>query len=147
MAYAILTRVESMAGGRKKAAKMFAVDVAILNKLGDLTANRGDAMSARKFDQGTQLRSMSRQKEQWIDDLIRRLIVRMGERAAGVPDKHLLTESSQNTSKLLSTRRRIEKTGLSDCRRPDDDQSELPAMQPALFGRAVPPRRVAERRG
>ena len=82
MAYACLTFVEKKAGGsRKSAANLFKIDEPILNMLGNLTANRGDAKTARKFPKKGDLIPLSEKEKKWIEAAVKILILRMGELA------------------------------------------------------------------
>ena len=83
MAYFVLTVLLNAAGGLEKAASAFAVDRDILKKLGELTSTRGGAMTARKVERGSTLKDLSGPEAQWVDDLVRRLVIRLGERASG----------------------------------------------------------------
>jgi len=82
IAYACLTFVEKKAGGsRKSAANLFKIDEPILNMLGNLTANRGDALTARKFPKKGDLIPLSVKEKKWIEAVVKILILRMGELA------------------------------------------------------------------
>jgi hypothetical protein len=83
MAYFVLTLLEKTAGSRKQAAKVFVVDLAILNKLGELSSTAGDAATARKVA-NMQFHDLSGSEEAWIERAVQRLIRRLGERASGV---------------------------------------------------------------
>ena len=82
MAYACLTFIEKKAGGsRKPAANLFKIDEPILNMLGNLTANRGDALTARKFPKKGDLIPLSVKEKKWIEAAVKIFILRMGELA------------------------------------------------------------------
>ena len=82
MAYACLTFIEKKAGGsRKSAANLFKIDEPILNMLGNLTANRGDVKTARKFPKKGDLIPLSEKEKKWIEAAVKILILRMGELA------------------------------------------------------------------
>jgi hypothetical protein len=82
MAYACLTFLEAQVRGRVNAAKTYAIDVAILRKLGDLTTNLGDERTARKFHMQSARRPPTPQEAAWIDAAIRMIIRRVAEHAA-----------------------------------------------------------------
>jgi hypothetical protein len=78
MAYFVLTHLEAIAGDRKTAAKVFAVDFKILQKLAELSSTGGDAATARKVSSTTQFRELSGSEKAWIEQAVRRLIRRLG---------------------------------------------------------------------
>ena len=49
MAYAVLTLLQSVAGGRKEAVKTFKVNARILESIARLSSTKGDAATIRKF--------------------------------------------------------------------------------------------------
>ena len=84
MAYFCLTLVENKAGGkrkRKSAAKLFLIDETILNKLGNLTANKGSTETARKFSEKGSITALNEKEKKWIEAVVKIFIQRMGERA------------------------------------------------------------------
>jgi hypothetical protein len=83
MAYAVLTLVESVAGGRRQAASTFKVEFRILATIGRLSSTKGDAASIRKFGQGMQFSPLSGGESSWLEAAVRQLIRRIGEHAAG----------------------------------------------------------------
>jgi hypothetical protein len=83
MSYAVLTLVESVAGGHRQAASTFQIDVRILDTIGQLSSTRGDGATARKFKQGLQFKPLSGGESSWLEAAVRRLVRRIGEHAAG----------------------------------------------------------------
>jgi len=83
MAYFVLTLLESQAGSRRDAAAVFGVDPTILSKVGELSSTRGNAATARKIGRVMQLNDLSGPEKTWLEEAIRRLIRRLGERASG----------------------------------------------------------------
>jgi len=88
MANFCLTLVENKADGKGKkgkrefAANLFLIDKTILIMLGNLTANRGDPMTARKVpDKGRSMTALSEKEKKWIEAAVKILIRRMGELA------------------------------------------------------------------
>jgi hypothetical protein len=88
MANFCLTLVENKADGKGKkekrefAANLFKIDKPILNMLGNLTANRGDPMTARKVpDKGRSMTALSEKEKKWIEAVVKIFIQRMGELA------------------------------------------------------------------
>jgi hypothetical protein len=78
MAYFCLTVVESVAGGRNRrrnAAKTFGIAQNVLDKLGDLTANRGDRAIARKAHATSQ--PLTDAEHKWIKATIKELVLRL----------------------------------------------------------------------
>ena len=83
MAYAVLTLVESVAGGHRQAASTFQVDIRVLDTIGRLSSTKGDAVTARKFKQGLQVDPLSGGESNWLEAAVRQLVRRVGEHAAG----------------------------------------------------------------
>jgi hypothetical protein len=83
MAYYVLTILEKAAGSRKNAAMLFAVDFAILDKIGDLTSTKGDERTARKAPRSGTYQELTGQEKAWLEQAVRRLIKRLGEHASG----------------------------------------------------------------
>ena len=82
MAYACLTFIEKKAGGsRKFAANLFKIDLQILNKLGNLTANKGSTETARKFSEKGSITALNEKEKKWIEAVVKIFIQRMGELA------------------------------------------------------------------
>jgi hypothetical protein len=87
MGHFCLTLVRGLGGGNDGAADMFQISAPVLRKLGELTTDRGDEKTARKYM--LQPRPYRPQEETWIKDVVRALIRRVGEHAAGGPLKKL----------------------------------------------------------
>jgi hypothetical protein len=81
MAYFCLTVIQNPAGGRRRAAKLYKIQEAILSKLGYLTSEKGDAKTARKFPKGGSLISLNEKETKWIKAVVKILILRAGELA------------------------------------------------------------------
>jgi hypothetical protein len=84
MAYACLTLLEASTGEKgKKAritvAKQYGIDFPVLNILGNLCTNKGDATEVRKFQQTGKLMPLSPKEKKWIVAVIKILIRRAGE--------------------------------------------------------------------
>jgi hypothetical protein len=79
MAYFCLSLLQRLAGGRAKAAILYAVDGNVLDTLGTLTSSYGDEATARKLDDESTLKKLTGTQPQWIDEVVRRLIRRAGE--------------------------------------------------------------------
>jgi hypothetical protein len=82
MAYFCLTVIEDSYGGRKKAAHALNVDAAVLNKLGELTSERGDATAARKRKKKP-FCPLTTLEERWIHAVVKEMIRRVATKAAG----------------------------------------------------------------
>lgn len=83
MAYFMLTWLENYAGGvhkgkREWASKKFAISKEVLDKLANLSTNKGDELSARKRQEGTLLPLTSIEKR-WLESVVRAIIRRFGE--------------------------------------------------------------------
>jgi hypothetical protein len=83
MAYFVLTIARAAAGDQAKAARVFDVEAPILRKIGELTSTRGDALTARKAPRGGQFTELTDLEKTWLEQAVRRLIIRFGERASG----------------------------------------------------------------
>lgn len=79
MGYLCLTVLGTSAGGRKKAAKQYRVNLEVLSKLGFLTSEIGDAHTARKVPSNGQFRPHTEAEVLWIEAVVSRLIRRAGE--------------------------------------------------------------------
>jgi hypothetical protein len=83
MAYMCLTVLEASTGRKKgkrpAAAKQYKVHLDVLNTLGTLTSERGDAATARKVVAGRVLQPLSDTEIAWVKDVVRALICRVGE--------------------------------------------------------------------
>jgi hypothetical protein len=84
MAFAVLTLLQSVAGGRRQAASTFQVDIRVLHTIGRLSSTKGDAVTARKFKQGLHVDPLSGGESSWLEAAVRQLVRRVGEHAAGV---------------------------------------------------------------
>lgn len=83
MAYFCLTVLETSAGNRAEAAKQYNIDVDVLRKIGEFTANRGDGATARKMRPN--LVPYTPLEIGWIDEAIRMIIRRVAQIGAGAP--------------------------------------------------------------
>jgi len=79
MAYFCLTVIESQAGGRKNAARMYKISDCVLSKLGELTSAKGDERTARKFKQDSIPTPLTSAEVKWIGAAIKAIIRRVGE--------------------------------------------------------------------
>ncbi|NUM79510.1 hypothetical protein HUU42_01790 [bacterium] len=75
-AYYALTVIEKKAGSRKEASKLYSLDINILRKLGELTSNRGEPMTARKALKNT--KPLTPIERRWIELVVRYIILHMG---------------------------------------------------------------------
>ena len=79
MAYFCLTVLEAKAGGknkRKNAAKLYAIDKAVLDKMGELSTVYGDRLTARKANP---VRALTGPESTWLDAAVKMLIWRIGD--------------------------------------------------------------------
>lgn len=84
MAYFCLTVVQNKDGirkSRKSAAKLYLIDEKILDNLGNLTSNKGDAETARKAPEKGSVTALSEKEKKWIEAVVKILIRRTGEHA------------------------------------------------------------------
>ena len=79
MGYACLSAIQSQALGRSKASSQYNIDIAVLQKLGELTSEVGDELSARKFDATSTKRPHTPAEQAWILEVVKLLITRVGE--------------------------------------------------------------------
>lgn len=84
MAYFVITLLERMAGSRAKACELFRIDMAVRDKMGNLSSARGSALTARKA-QSAGFDELSPIEQDWLERAVKRLIFRLGEQAAGQP--------------------------------------------------------------
>lgn len=82
MANFCLTYIESVAGGRAKAAKRYRICSKVLSQLGAICATRGNLAEARKAPKNKgPADSLTPSEKVWVDAVVRRLIERLGEHA------------------------------------------------------------------
>ncbi|WP_310378614.1 hypothetical protein [Flavobacterium sp.] len=79
MAYFCLTIIESSAGSRTKAVEKYSIRRDVLNKLGDLTSERGDKSEARKVKNRLFFEPLTMPEQNWIIETIKLLIRRKAE--------------------------------------------------------------------
>jgi hypothetical protein len=89
MAYFVLTRLETVTSAKKErrmcAARLFQIDTKVLDKIGELSSERGDERTARKApNPGEQFRELRGAEKQWLEEAIPRVILRLGEQALGI---------------------------------------------------------------
>ena len=76
MAYFCATVLETVAGGRSKAAEAFAMDVEILRKIGKVSSKHGDRTVARKASSTLPLTG---NEAAWLEAAVKALIFRVGD--------------------------------------------------------------------
>jgi len=79
MAYFCLTLLEARAGSRKDAENAYRIHYAVLSKLGELTANKGDKESARKTNDAKTFAPLTKIEIGWIEAALKAIIRRVGE--------------------------------------------------------------------
>lgn len=84
MAYFILTLLQELAGNRAKACVQFMIDRAVLDQVGELSSEKGSALTARKA-KSTDFDELSHLDQEWLERAVKRLIFRLGEQASGHP--------------------------------------------------------------
>jgi hypothetical protein len=67
---------------REKAAQHYNIEIDVLRKLGNFTANLGAGVEARKVYGGSQLRNPTHRERKWIEEAIKKIIRQVGEHAA-----------------------------------------------------------------
>lgn len=76
MAYSCLTFLEwgqgEHSGGREPAALFFGIDLAVLKKIGEISSDRGDPLTARKFNK--KIIPLASEEETWIREAIPAII-------------------------------------------------------------------------
>jgi hypothetical protein len=89
MAYFVLTLLESLAGNRPSAARIFQIDQDILKTMGNLSSTKGDESTARKVGRKSgsvvPFQELSGAEKQWLEEAVRRVIHQLGQRASGAP--------------------------------------------------------------
>jgi hypothetical protein len=81
MAYCCLTLLEGKKGGRKAAATKYQIQYAVLDKLGELSSERGDNLTARKITPRTS--PFSEKERNWTESAIKTIIRHLATRSAG----------------------------------------------------------------
>ena len=82
MAYACLTFLEALAGGRKETARQYNISQIVLGTLGRLSNELGDSQTARKFSRSRSPRLASGSEIAWMETAVKALIRRVGEHAS-----------------------------------------------------------------
>jgi hypothetical protein len=79
MAYFCLSLIQSKAMGRTKAAHKYNIDLKVLNKLGNLTSERGDVKEARKLNKASTFIKLTELEQIWVRETIKMFIRRIAE--------------------------------------------------------------------
>lgn len=79
MGFACLTLIQAEAGDRGKASVKYQIHPDVLNKLGKLTSDVGDGLSARKFEVTSTKRPHTPAEQDWILKAVKLMIARVGE--------------------------------------------------------------------
>lgn len=83
MAYFFLTLAEATAGGRRRAAHVLAIKAEVLSTIGRLASTKGDLSTARKVARTGAFDELTDSEKRWLEQAIRHVIKRLGERVAG----------------------------------------------------------------
>ena len=81
MAYMCLTVLQASAGGRKEAARQYSIDHEVLDALGRLSSIKGSPEEVRKFPKNGMFEPLSPTEREWIIQVIKAIILRVGEYA------------------------------------------------------------------
>lgn len=83
MGYFCLTLIERMYGNGKRetVARNLSVEFEVLKRLGELTSTKGDITTARKAPQRGRWQPLTGTERSWMETVVRRLILRLGEYA------------------------------------------------------------------
>ncbi len=81
MAYMCLTVLQASAGGRKEAARQYSIDHEVLDTLGTLSSIKGSPEEVRKFPKNGMFEPLSPAEREWIIQVIKAIIRRVGEYA------------------------------------------------------------------
>lgn len=79
MGYACLSAIQDSAGGRTSASTTYSIARDVLDKLGELTSDVGDELTARKFDQHSTRRAHTDAEINWVLEAVKLLIRRVGK--------------------------------------------------------------------
>ena len=85
MAYFCLTMLEIRCRGRQNAANTYGIDKKVLNRVGDLTANKGGKTAARKAHGIAD--DLTSQESRFLEEAVKSIVRRMAE-VAHDPQKH-----------------------------------------------------------
>lgn len=82
MAYWCLTLLQTSAGGsRNKTSKQYQMSSNVLKQLSILASRKGDQSEARKFLVGQPLTPLKPIEKTWVEEVIKKIIIRVGEYA------------------------------------------------------------------
>ena len=89
--YACLSAIQAQATGRGKASNQYRIDRDVLDKLGELTSEVGDELTARKFDASSSKRAHTPGERNWLVEAVKMLIrgVAEYEHNPGAPLKQI----------------------------------------------------------
>ena len=73
-------RPRKTSGKRRRAAAALSIDLEVLEKLGELTTERGDPMTARKYEAGAPSRPLTAQEAAWIQAALRAIMRQVGRK-------------------------------------------------------------------
>ena|SRR5438093_6970362 len=76
MAYFCLTFIEKKSGSRRDAARQFAIDIRVLQLMGELSSTRGDRLTARKARAVGKFRPA---ETKWLETVVKLLLKRLGD--------------------------------------------------------------------
>ena len=79
MAYFCLTVIETISGGREDAATAFKISPRVLGKMGQLTSQRGDQATARKYAAIKSGAPFTAPEIHWLEEAVKAIIRRLGE--------------------------------------------------------------------
>jgi hypothetical protein len=79
MAYFCLTLLEAITGSRYNAAKTFKISGRVLGKIGQLSSERGDTSTARKYRAITAGAPLTGFEANWLEEAVKAIIRRAGE--------------------------------------------------------------------
>jgi hypothetical protein len=79
MGYTCLSAVQSQARSRANASVQYSIERAVLDKLGELTSDMGDELTARKFDECSTRQAHTAAEKEWIVKAVKLLIRRVAE--------------------------------------------------------------------
>jgi hypothetical protein len=71
----------STEGNPRKAAAKYSIDFRVLRKLRELTSTKGNTLEARKMPNSGVTIPLKPEEKRWIDEVIKRIIIRFGEYA------------------------------------------------------------------
>ena len=89
--YACISLLELFAGSRRAAAHVFGISLPVLRRMGYLSSEVGDFLTARKFTPWQKLRPHTKQEVAWLESTMQKVVARVEDLGDGAHAPALIT--------------------------------------------------------